>query len=280
MSTNGSEPAVEVKAREMGWKPLDEFKGNPDHWRDAEEYVQRGEEVLPILRAESGKLRSELAAVRAEAAETKSLFEASQEAIMELKKFHTEDTKRQVDKAKRDLKAGIKAAKAEGNEDLEEELREELTTLNTAAAAPPPPAPVVVQPKVDPDFISWRAENTDWFEIDDNKTALMFAAAQRIRNDPANVNLKGKAFYNAAAAEAERVLNGGRSRPTKMEGGEGGRGGGGGDGGGPSRSYSDLPADAKAACNRQGTKLVGEGRAFKTETAWRKHYVEQYFLGE
>jgi len=41
-----------------------------------------------------------------------------------------------------------------------------------------------------------------------------------------------------------------------------------------------LPADAKTVCDQQAKKLVGPGRAFKDEAAWRSHYAEQYFRGE
>src|SRR3990172_7097358 len=34
---------IEAKAREWGWKPLDEFDGEPDAWHDAEEYIKRRE---------------------------------------------------------------------------------------------------------------------------------------------------------------------------------------------------------------------------------------------
>lgn len=35
--------AIEAKAREWGWKPLDEFDGEPDAWHDAEEYIKRSD---------------------------------------------------------------------------------------------------------------------------------------------------------------------------------------------------------------------------------------------
>ena len=33
--------AVEKEAREMGWTPKEKFKGNPDKWVTAEEFVER-----------------------------------------------------------------------------------------------------------------------------------------------------------------------------------------------------------------------------------------------
>ena len=54
------EIGVEEKARGMGWMPLEEFKGNPDRWRPADEFVQRGENYVPILKDRVKKLEEDL----------------------------------------------------------------------------------------------------------------------------------------------------------------------------------------------------------------------------
>ena len=33
----------EGEAREMGWRPKEEWQGEPEKWRDAKEFVERGE---------------------------------------------------------------------------------------------------------------------------------------------------------------------------------------------------------------------------------------------
>ena len=43
------------------------------------------------------------------------------------------------------------------------------------------------------------------------------------------------------------------------------------------KSYADLPPEAKAACEDQARKLVGDGRAFKDTASWRKYYAEVFF---
>lgn len=52
---------VEAKAREMGWVPKDEYRGDPSGWRDADEFVRRGEEVLPIVRSNLDRERKRTA---------------------------------------------------------------------------------------------------------------------------------------------------------------------------------------------------------------------------
>ena len=37
--------AIETEARQQGWKPLEEFEGNPEHWRDAQEFLEFGQRL-------------------------------------------------------------------------------------------------------------------------------------------------------------------------------------------------------------------------------------------
>lgn len=279
----GEQDTPEAKAKAMGWVEKENFRGDPEKWVDAGAFLERGEQIMPILRKNNERLQGEVNALRGQVAETRQLFSASQEAIEELKKFHNTDTERRVEKAKKDLLAAIKTAKREGDTDLEVDLQQELNELSDAAKdakdgkKPEPPLRSPPQPVVDPAFIQWKQENP-WFETDVAKTALTVAFASQIRADPANNTLVGKAFYERAAQEADAKLNPATRRPpSKLEEG----GGGGGGGSAPKgRVYADLPQEARDVCERQTPKLVGEGRAFKTKKEWQEHYVQQYFLGE
>lgn len=50
----------EAEARLRGWKPLDEFKGDPAKHVDAQTFVQRADEIMPILRNENKSLKREI----------------------------------------------------------------------------------------------------------------------------------------------------------------------------------------------------------------------------
>lgn len=274
------EQTVEDKAKNLGWTPREEFKGDPEKWIDAEQFVERGEHIMPILKANNQKLQSEVLSLRGEIQRVNQILAAGQEAIEELKKFHSEDTERQVKKARKDLMAELRAAKREGDTDKELDIQEELDNFDEELrkeSAKVAAAPIAhTQPVNDPMFVAWQYDNP-WFGVDKKKTALMIASAEELRADPKNNGLVGKAFYEAAAREADKVLNPQGRATSKVESASGrssvatsaGR-----------RSFADLPAEAKNVCERQAKKLVGEGRAFKTMADWQKHYVEQYFLGE
>ena len=78
---------VEQAAREMGWRPKEEFRGDTAKWVDAETFVSRGENFIPILRADREKLRGENAEIKSALAETKTLLQAYSTSTFDVKLF-------------------------------------------------------------------------------------------------------------------------------------------------------------------------------------------------
>lgn len=270
---------LEQEARTLGWVPQEEFKGNPERWVDAETFVERGKTVMPILKANNRRLEQEVERLHSETQKLQNLFAASQEAIGELQKVHSEATKAAVEKAKQNLLASLKQAKEEGDVELEVRLTDELTDLKAAqkeaAKTPVQPAPVQQQqPALHPDFAAWQEENK-WFGTDERKTMRAMGIAQELRADPENDGLVGRKFFERIVEVMEERTNGprmskvGGTRPTGTN-----------NGGSTDRSFNSLPPDAREACDRQGKKLVGEGRAFKDMAAWRTYYTKLYYQGE
>lgn len=282
---------VETTAREMGWRPKEEFRGDESKWVDAQTFVSRGENFLPILRADNGRLKTELTETRTQLAEQAKALAAAQEAIAELKQFGVEQTKRQVEQARRDLTEQLKQAREAGDVEGEVRIQEGLADLREAKSATSAPAPAAAPaaapvaspappPAADPATAAWLAEN-DWFEKRPSLRGLAMGFAEEIKADKALAGLTGAPFYKELSKRMEPYLEPkGEPEPSKV--GSGRPTGGGGAGGGVPkvRTYDDLPADAKAACDSQARKLVGEGRAFKTQAEQRAHYVSIFFAGE
>ena len=40
--------ASEEKASAIGWRPKDQWKGDPDKWVDADAFLKKGDEILPV----------------------------------------------------------------------------------------------------------------------------------------------------------------------------------------------------------------------------------------
>ena len=281
---NATTPSqVESAARDMGWRPLEEFRGDPAKWVDAEVFVSRGEHFLPILRANNKRLQEQTSELTTSLEETRSLLAASQESIKELKRYHDEDTARQVAKARKDLVSEIKQAREDGDVDKELTLQGEVSRLDAAVAAAPKkgepasPPPSTRPSAPDPEFLAWEADN-QWFKTDSRKHALAMAIAADLRANKANDKLLGRAFFDRVTQEVEEYLSpaGGTSKVGSS------RSGGGNAPTPPAaaRKFSDLPADAQDACATFAKKLVGPGRAYKDLDSWRAEYTRKYFEGE
>lgn len=279
------DPALEREARGMGWKPEGEFRGDPKNWTDAETYVKRGREFIPILRAENSRQKAELDALHAKQAELTQTLQGAQEAIEALKEYQTSATKEAVTKAKKDLVSELKKAREDEDVEREAEIIASIGELDAAtreaakpAAKAPAKEPTKTEPKVDPAFEGWVQDNA-WWNTDRRKRALAIGIADDLRAQ--GNKLEGRAFFDKVSEELDTML--GERRVGKADGGGSGGGGGGNGGGNPepkARSYDDLDKEAKAACNSLSAKLVGPGKAFKDEAGWRAHYAKEYFAGE
>lgn len=268
-----SDENVEVKAKELGWSPKEEFRGDPEKWIDAETFVKRGEELMPLLKANNRKLHDELSNVRSELTKTQNLLNNAAESIEALKEFNNKETLKVAKEERGKLAAALKEARNEGDVEKELEIADKLEEQKVAikaAEAPPAKSEPIKATADDPVFQEWRKDNP-WFGEDEFKSDVALAIGNRLKiKEP---SLTGRAFLDKVSEEVDKRLGSIRSNGVGKV--EGARGGGGSPEAG--KTYSDLPAEAKAACDKQAQRLVGQGRAFKDANEWRKHYAKKYF---
>lgn len=293
-------PEVEARARNMGWSPRDQWRGNPDHWIDAQTFVQRGEQVLPVLQANLRQRDAQLATVQRTVQQQAEQIRVANEQLQVLTNISTAQGLQAAKDKRRQLLREQAEARSAGNTELEIDLGEQIADVTAEINAPPAAKTKQAtengqqqqqerhqqnnqnDPTADPAYQAFLQQNS-WFGVDRRRTALATAIGEELRADPSNNGLVGKAFFDRVAFEVNRVLAPQRQTTSKVEGangnGDAGGGGGGGDATDPAsgKSYADLPDDAKQACDRQGKSLIGEGRAFKDAAAWRKYYVTMYF---
>lgn len=273
-----SAPAeVQTEAEAMGWIPPARFKGDPERFVDAEAYLEKGKEVLPILRATNDKLRRELTAVQTQQRETSAALKAAQEAIDNIEERHTVATARAVEKARVDVKAQLEEALKEGDHRGAAELTEQLTQLNAVdTEAPAVKKAPAAQPaaEVDPEVTRWVEESAPWYGTDRRKTALAMGIAQEIREvEPA---LKGRPFLDRVAEEVEKTLAPRRAAPVDRT--ESGRNGAGGESrSSGAKTFDALPAEAKAACQADTKRFVGPGKKYETAAQWHAAFANLYF---
>ncbi len=271
-------PEVQAKAEKLGWIPPSRFKGDPERFIDAADYIERGETVLPIVRAQNGRLQAEIENLRGENQRTLQALKAATDAINNIEERHSVETQKAVERARADVKAQLAAASAAGDHDGVAELTDQLTKLNqadqTASTKPivtEPPSAAYVPPA---DLKAWNDENP-WFGTDKRKTALALGIAQELRE--AGDTSQGRVFFDKVTEELNNTLGVSQAPAvSKVEGGRGSSDGGSATASGK-KGYAALPADAKAACDADSRRFVGAGKKYKTADEWRARYAEMYF---
>lgn len=268
---------TEKRARQMGWVDKDEFRGDPDKWRPADEFVERGEQHLSINRERLDNALNEIDRLKAEQADLKSDFQARIEKM-------DAASKKAFERQRKQLEAKYAGAKRKAAEDgdldtydkLNNQEREELSALDAEAKSElaeqkpdkKPKAGTITQDQqraVD----GFKSRNP-WFDADPVMTAAADAYHVQLLKDRPGMTLEKN------LGEVEKEMR--RRFPEKFgddddtdddEGYSPAEGGSRG-GGGRSRKKSarDLPPEAKKA----GEEFVKDGLYESIE-----EYAKDYF---
>lgn len=137
------EDPYEEEAKAQGWRKKEEFHGDPNKWKPAKEFVERGE------------LFGKIDTMGRELKETKK-------ALRMLQDHHAQVKQVEYNKALVELKALQKKHLEEGNSDGYLETSDLLTDLKAEQKA----RQVVVETtpqQIDPRFIQW-IDNNKWYE--------------------------------------------------------------------------------------------------------------------
>lgn len=246
--------AVEAEAAKMGWTPKDQFKGDPAKWRPADEFVERGKNMLPIVQA----------TVKRQATQIEELTRTVQDFASHMSKTE----QRAYDRALTDLKSQRAAAVAAGDGETFAQIDDAIVDLRKEAEAKAVKA-APAKAGDDPVYEEWEGRNT-WLK-DPKMSAFGTAAANYLRST--GETSQGAEFLELVTKEVkarfpDKFTNPRREAAPAVEGAAPAARKGG-------KSYSDMPADARAACDRMAKN--GYGSDAKAMGEFKASYVKQYF---
>lgn len=262
--TAGDEQEIETRARRMGWAPKEEFRGDPARWKEAKEFLDRGENELPILRDRYRALEErsdkEIGGIKKQLDETLGV-------LKEFRDFSRTAEERAYKKAKDDLEARMEYAVGQADTDAFKAAKRDLDQLEAPKAAPKPEEARTTAPAVPVEITQFIADNP-WFNNDPELRAYAGAVHDRIMRERPGVPLAEQLqeakrevvarfpdkFSNPRREQAAAVTAPGGSSPRKK-----------------GKGYDDLPGDAKKICDRFVKTIPG----YK-----REEYVKVYFAGE
>lgn len=232
---------IEAEALREGWQPKDKFKGRESDWVDAEAFMKQAHAVRPILKRTNERLTRELNEAKAELNELKL---TTSEFATEFAKMRENAYKRAIGELRAQRREALQADNLELVDDLEDRidsLKDEQAKKAESPKPTKPPSPDLAE------FRAWQRENT-WY--DEEREPDLFDAAEAIalRLSRNQTDLVGRTFMDEVAKQVRAKFpdkfENPRRKSAPHEGGgargEGKRG----------KTYADLPADAKAACDR------------------------------
>lgn len=136
----------EAEAREMGWVPKDEFKGDTSRWSDAETFVKKGEEVLPLIKAQNKALKRQLDEMKRDLKKASAYFSDAEKRGYERARAEIEERLEQA------VESGDAAAAKKAMADADK-LREDMRDTKSENSAE----------DAKEAFDDWREGNT-WYD--------------------------------------------------------------------------------------------------------------------
>ena len=251
IDTGPAEPSIEDRAKDMGWRPLEEFKGDESRFVDAETFVKTGEEVLPIVKANARKAEEALAKAQAEIAEMKDSFR-------EFKKYHSQTEQRALNQARKELEREMSEAVEAKDHKAVREIAADMAALSKDVQTDDQG-----QPYQTPDHAktlnAWKGENP-WFGSDN----VMTAAANAVANELEQSGVKGaeqlaEVAKRMRAEFPHKFENANRKAPAAVEGSTPTRKAG--------KTWADLPPEARTTAD----KWVKQGLLTKEQ------YLKDFF---
>jgi hypothetical protein len=260
--------AVEKRARAIGWRPRNEWRGKPQAWRPAREYLDKAYANKPVFEERIDRMSTQLEEVQKRLSETTDVLKV-------MSKRETSAWERGYKAKQAELLAakdqaiedGDKAAVKEAEKKLAE-LDEERAQVIPAAATGDGEADAGKKGQTDAQkeaakaayakaVVAWKAKNP-WFGTDPELSDTAEVYERRVMREQPNLTYQQR--LDAVAKEVRRrhpgkFQNPRRDAPNTVNGG---RSNGGSAKSG--RTYADLPADAKAMCDKFVKTIPGYKR--------------------
>jgi hypothetical protein len=248
----GPSPEIIAKAEKMGWTPKDQFKGDPAKWRPADEFVERGENMVPILRATVKKQERQLAELQA--------------SMKEFAEYHNKAQQRANEQALATLRAeraeAIKNGDGAAFDKVDAQIDELKKNVESKAKKEP-------ENGEDPVFAEWLTRNK-WAE--DRKLQIIAKGIGDALVEDGE-SARGTELLDLITVEMkrrypEKFENPRRNAAPTVEGGATPRRSGG-------KTFADMPAEARASCERMA-KNAFAGKADEM-AKFKAEYVKNYF---
>lgn len=201
-SNDGNDKPSEIEARaaRMGWVDEESFRGDKEKWVSAEEFVERGETQIPILKERLKKMDGQVVSLKGTIGEMKRTFS-------EFKKWSSKTVAAQYKKATDDIIEKQRDAAADGDVDafdkyekkraaLEKDMQDKIDLAETDDDSDDG----TVSHEAMAVFNEWKEEN-EWF---DNDPVLYEYARAKSLEIQEERGIGGKVLYDAVGKDVKK----------------------------------------------------------------------------
>ena len=255
---------IEEKAKSMGWVPKSDFKGDPDQWRDAKAFVERGENMIPILKSRLDKTEQEL----------RIALQMNKAELDEIKKSSYEKAKAEFEEKLRALDEKEFEAFQSGDAEAYKKTKAERQKLKPPA---PPKQAEPQQARPDPVFEDWQSKNA-WYQEDaDLRDYADFIghkiASENMTNGMLQIpvqDLYEKVSLQVKKQFPNKFQNPNREGAAAVEGSK------------PAaqktskHTFEAMPDSARAQYKHFNKRLEEQGRKPVSKEQYAKYYWEQF----
>lgn len=208
-------PATEARAREMGWKPLAEYRGPPGKWQPAAQFIERGENILPIVRQQNRALTERLGKLEGEVTGLRTTAQEQLQIIRDLREMGRTAGQRGYDRAMSEIKANQRKAVAAGDTETYDQLVQQAEALASERPTATEPAPRAAEepaarppaPQMSEAIKQFTADNP-WFSTSKLLADTMISFHQEVLNE----RQATQAMLNANPALDRELLEEAKSR--------------------------------------------------------------------
>lgn len=216
----------EAIARKEGWRPESEWKGEnkPAEFIDAKTFVENGDNI-------AGMLKKKVTALE-------STVENLQSTNSEFRQYH----ERTLEKERREREAEIAQLKKDRQEAISEGDGQRFTMTDDRLTELQSQEPVDPNAGMDQLAVQWLDSNS-WYKTNEKLAAYADGIADRVTKQ----GYTGQAYFNELTRRVEDAFPDEFSKPVSAQVVEGGQVS---QVTPESQTYEDLPAEAKAECDR------------------------------
>jgi hypothetical protein len=276
---------AETRARRMGWIPEAEWDDSgmdrrPRKFLSADEYVEKVETDLPILRERNRFLDQTVSKLETKLTEATSTIKSTNDRVGELgelvESLHEQNIevgRRAYEQAKRDLESAKRRAVAEADEETYDAAERRLKEIEQYKPVEKPPKqekkpdPQPAQDAVPPEAVAWVNKNQDiWNDRAMNATATAYHADNLAKGMTMTESLE-KLRDQVRTEFPHKFANERRNDPPAVSSTSPPKRGG------SKETFESIPADAKQTYERLRKFYEAKGKKYTPE-----QYAKSYYL--